>query len=188
MTHDASAIIILYEGVSGSEALGALAAFRAAQVPAELVASEALVRSSEGARLVPDRLGHASVESAPALVLPGGDVAKALSDAALARALRSRRGKFVLASGDAVRVLAAAGLTAERRVARLPGDPDVPGATAVHARLVADGRLLTCFAGDALVDLVLHWIGHERGDAVAIEAAGKLGREYRAFAFGQTSL
>lgn len=179
--------IVLYEGVSSFEALGALAALRAADVPAELVAQEALVRSAEGARIVPDRLGYAPLEHAPAVVLPGGDVARALSDTALAKALRARRGRFALASGDAVRVIAATGLTAERRVSRLPGDAAIPGATTVHARLVADGRLLTSFAGDAMVDLVLHWVGHEHGDAKARAAAAKLGREYQAFAFGQTS-
>lgn len=177
-------VIVLYEGVSSAEALGSLAALRAAGEPAELVARDALVRSHEGARVVPDRLGYDRLEGATAVVLPGGDVARALADAALVRALRGRRGKFVLASGDAARVLAAAGLLAERRVARLPGAPEVAGATSVHARLVADGRVLTCFAGDAMVDLVLHWIGHERGEKVAKDAALALGREYRTFAFG----
>lgn len=184
---DAAVAIVLYEGASSFEALGALAALRAAGVPAELVAHEALVRSHEGARIVPDRLGYDALERAAALVLPGGDVKRASNDAALAKALRARRGKFVLASGDAVRLVAAAGLADERRVSRIPGDAPIAGATAVHARLVADGRLLTCFAGDALVDLVLHWVGHAHGDKLAREAAAKLGREYQAFAFGRTS-
>ena len=184
---DAAVVILLYEGVSSFEALGALAALRASDVPAELVAHEALVRSREGARIVPDRLRYDALAGAPAVVIPGGDITRALADAPLARELRARRGKFVLASGDALRLLAAAGLTAERRVARLPGDAEIAGATAVHARLVADGRVLTCFAGDALIDLVLHWVGHERGDKVARDAAALLGREYVAFAFGQTN-
>ena len=178
---------MLYEGVSSFEALGALAACRAAGLPAELVASsEALVRSREGARVVPGRLGFDALEAAHAVVLPGGDVGRALADPALARALRARRGRPVLASGDALRVLATAGLTTDRRVARLPGDADIPDATTVHARLVADGRLLTCFAGDALIDLVLHWIGQERGDKLAKDAASAMGRELRTFAFGET--
>ena len=184
---EARVAIVLYEGVSSFEALGALAALRAAGVPADLVAQDALVRSGEGARVVPDRLGYDALDAAAAVVVPGGAVARALADAALVRALRARRGKFVLAGGDALRVLDAAGLLAQRRIARLPGDADVPGATAVHARLVADGRILTCFAGDALVDLVLHWVGHERGDKVAKDAALALGREFRPFAFGQSA-
>ena len=176
--------IVVYEGVSAAEALGALAAMKAADLSAELVAHEALVRTREGARIVPERLGYASLGSAAAVVLPGGDVARALSDAALVRTLRARRGAFTLASGDALRVLAAAGLLDERRVARLPGEPDIPGTTSVHARLVSDGRLLTSFAGDALVDLALHWIGHEHGEKRAKDAALQLGRDHRAFAFG----
>lgn len=179
--------IVLYEGASSFEALGAAAALRAGGVPAQLVAHEALVRSQEGARIVPDRLGWSGLEHEPAIVVPSGDITRALADAGLARSLRTRRGKFVLAGGEAVRLVAAAGLADERRVSRLPGDAPIAGATTVHARLVADGRLLTCFAGDALVDLVLHWIGHEHGDTRARDAAAKLGREYQAFAFGQSA-
>lgn len=180
------AAILLYEGVSAFEALGALAALRAADIQAELVAAEALVRSHEGARLVPERLGYATIDRAPVVILPGGEVARALADANLARALRARRGQFCLASGDAVLVLAATGLTEHARISRMPGDDEIPNATSVHARLVADGRLLTSFAGDALVDLVLHWIGHEHGDKVAQAAAVRMGREYRPFAFGES--
>lgn len=187
MTEPGPVAIVLYEGASAFEALGALAAFRAAAIPAELVAHEALVRTHEGARVVPDRLGYDALERAAAVVLPGGDVRKAASDAALARALRARRGHFVLAGGDAVHLVAAAGLVEERRVSRLPGDAPVRGATSVHARLVADGRLLTCFPGDAIVDLALHWIGHEHGERPARDAAARLGREYQAFAFGQSA-
>lgn len=179
--------IVLYEGVSSFEALGALAALRAAERAVELVGVEALVRSREGARVVPDRLGYDALARAPAVVLPGGDVRKALADAALARTLRARRGHFVLASGDAVRVLAAAGLTEGRRISRLPGDAEIPAATVVHSRLVADARLLTSFAGDALIDLVLHWIGHEDGAKVGEKAAQAMGREWRPFAFGETA-
>lgn len=180
-----SVVIVVYEGVSAFEALGALAALRAAGRDAELVAAEALVRSSEGARVVPERLGYDSLAAAEAVVVPGGRIERALKDAELARALRARRGKFALASGEAVRVLAAAGLTEDRRVSRLPGERDLAGATTVHARLVADGRLLTCFPGDALLDLVIHWIGHEDGAAAGEKAAHLLGREHRPFAFGE---
>jgi transcriptional regulator GlxA family with amidase domain len=180
-----AALIVLYEGASSYEALGALAALRAAGRAADIVAIDALVRTREGARLVPDRLGYDALEKAPAVILPGGDVRKALADAALARALRARRGHFHLASGEAVRLLASAGLTDDRRLARLPGEPDIPGATSVHARLVADARLLTCFPGDAIIDLVLHWIGHEDGADAGEKAAAAMGREWKPFAFGQ---
>lgn len=176
--------VVVYPGVSGFEALGALAALRAAGREAELVAAEAVVTTSEGARLVPHRLGYQQVEAADALVLPGGDVAKVLADTALARALRARRGRFVLASGEALRVLQHAGLTDGRRVARLPGDAPIAGAEAVASRLVADGRLLTSHAGDALVDLVLHHVAHEEGAPRAERAAAALGREFRPFAYG----
>lgn len=177
--------VILYQGVSGFEALGALAALHAAGRAGELVAADAMVTSREGARLVPDRLGYATLEAAPAVILPGGDVRKALVDAALAKALRARRGRFVLASGDAVRVLAAAGLTEDRRIALLPGDAPIPGAEGVASRLVADGRLLTSFAGDALIDLVLHHVGHEADVETAKRAAAALGREHNTFAYGR---
>lgn len=180
-------LVVLYEGASGFEAMGALAALRAADVPVELVAHEALVRTREGPRLVPDRLGYDAIATAPAVVLPHGDVRKPLADAALARALRARRGHTTLASGDAARLLHAAGLAEGRRIARLPGDEPIAGATSVHAALVADARLLTCFAGDALIDLVLHHVGHEQGHERATAAAARLGREYRPFAFGQSS-
>lgn len=183
---DPAALILLYEGVSAFEALGALAALRAAERPVELVAREALVRTQEGARLVPDRLGYDALADAPALILPSGDVAKLLADAELAKALRARRGKHVLAAGEAVRLLTAAGLTGERRIARLPGDAEIPGATSVHARLVADGRVLTSFAGDALIDLALHYVAQTEGDKRAERAAHALGREYRPYAFGRT--
>ena len=181
----APVLVILYEGVSSFEAMGALAALRAAGRPGELVALEALVRSQEGARLVPDRLGYDAIPGAPAVIVPGGDVRKALADAALARALRARRGRFTLAAGEAVRVLAAAGLAEDRRLARAPGEPEIAGATSVRSRLVADARLLTSFPGDAIIDLVLHWIGHEDGAAAGEKAAHALGREHRPFAFGQ---
>ncbi|HUR68869.1 MAG TPA: DJ-1/PfpI family protein [Candidatus Thermoplasmatota archaeon] len=177
--------IVVYEGASAFEALGALAALRASGRAADLVAQEALVRSLENARLVPDRLGYEALAPAAAVVVPGGEVKRALADAALAKALRARRGHFTLAAGEGVRVLAAAGLTEERRIARMPGEPDLAGATSVHARLVADGRLLTCFPGDALVDLVLHWVGHQDGAAAGERGAHALGREWKPFAFGQ---
>lgn len=179
--------IVLYPGASAFEALGVLAVMRAASWPAQLVGPEALVSTCEGARVVPDKLGYDAVASAPIAVLPGGDVGKALLDASLARALRARRGRFTLAGGEAIRLVAAAGLADERRVARLPGDAIPPGASAVAARLVADGRLLTCFAGDAIVDLALHLVGHEDGHEAATRAAAAIGREYKPFAFGQTT-
>lgn len=178
--------VVVYEGVSSFEALGALAALRASGRAAELVGMDALSRTIEGARIVPERLGYEALAQAPAVVVPGGDVKRALSDAPLAAALRARRGRFHLASGDAVRVLALAGLTQDRRVARMPGEPDLPGTVSVHARLVADARLLTSFPGDALIDLVLHWVGHEDGAAAGEKAAHALGREWRPFAFGET--
>jgi AraC family transcriptional activator FtrA len=177
--------ILLYEGVSAFEAVGALAALRAAQLDAELVSEDALVQPREGgARLVPARLGYAAIEAAPAVVLPGGDVKRALHDAPLAKALRARRGSWVLAAGEAVQLAAHAGLTEGRRVAVAPGGAAPPGAIAAHARLVADGRLLTGTGGDAIVDLALHYVRHEHGDDVAARAAAVLGREYRPFALG----
>ena len=180
-------LVTLYQGVSAFEALGALAALKAADLPAQLVGPEALVTTLEGARVVPDRLGYDALADAPAVVLPHGDMHRPLADAPLARALRQRRGHFTLASGDAARLLHASGLAQDRRLARLPGEPPIPGTTAVHARLVADARLLTCFPGDALIDLVLHYVGHEHGHERAARAAGRLGREHKPFAFGQTS-
>lgn len=177
--------IVLYEGVSAHEAMGALAALRAAQVPATLVATDALVATQEGARLVPHVLGYAPIETAHAVVLPGGDVRKPMADAALLKALRARRGKWLLASGDAVRIAAAAGYAQERRVARLPGETPIADARENAAsRLVADGRLLTCFPGDPIVDLVLHLVARERGHAVAERAAHTLGRALNTFALG----
>lgn len=178
-----SVAILLYDGVSAYEALGAYAALRAAHVDAELVGPEALVPAKEGARLVPHRLGHQALESAEAVVLPGGDVTKALADPGLARALRTRRGKWVLASGEAVRLVAAAGLAEGRRLARMPGEAALHERTQ-GARLVADGRLLTSFPGDPLVDLVLHYVSRAVGPAEAQRAAHALGRKHRPFAFG----
>ena len=177
-----SVAVLLYPGVSGHEALGALAALRAAGVDAELVALDALVPTAEGARVVPMRLGYATLDAAPALVVPGGDVARVLHDAALARALRARRGRWTLTGGDAVRLLGP--LAESRRVAVPPGGEPPAGATASHARLVADGRLLTCAGGDALVDLVLHYVARERGEDAARRAAETLGRPLRTFAMG----
>jgi transcriptional regulator GlxA family with amidase domain len=176
--------IVLYEGVSAHEALGALAALRAAGLDAELVAADALVATHEGARIVPHTLGYARVEPAAAAILPGGDVAKPLRDAALLKVLRARRGRWTLASGEAVRIAAAAGLAEGRRVARLPGESSLADTHAAHARLVADGRLLTCFPGEPLVDLVLHLVEREHGAAAAQRAAHTLGRQLNTFALG----
>lgn len=184
MTSAPDVLIALYEGASAQEALGALAALRAAEIPARLVGAEALVRTHEGARVVPDSLGFDALADAAAVVLPHGRVERALADTALARALRRRRGHFTLAAGDALRLLHVAGLTEGRRVARLPGEPLLAGATNVPARLVADARLLTCFPGDALLDLVLHYVAREHGHERALRAAGILGRELRPFAYG----
>lgn len=178
-------VILLYERVSAFEANGALAALRAAGWDATLAAAEALVRSREGARLVPDQLGFDALARAEVAILPGGDATRALRDPSLTRGLRERRGHFTLASGDAIRLLHAAGLTAERRIARMPGDAPIDGAQAAASRLVADGRLLTCFAGDAIIDLVLHHVGHEDGIEVAKRAAAAMGREWQSFALGQ---
>ena len=176
--------IVIYEGVSGHEALGALAACHAAGAAAELVGEEALVRTGEGARLVPARLGFDGLGGADAVVLPGGDVRKALASAPLAKALRARRGKWLLAAGDGVRVAAHAGLAEGRRVSLAPGRGALPGTQPEGARLVADGRLLTSFPGDALVDLVLHYVGRELGDEAGRRAAHALGREHATFALG----
>jgi transcriptional regulator GlxA family with amidase domain len=176
--------ILAYPGVSGAEALGALSALRAAGLDAELVSAEALVLTAEGARLVPHRLGYATLEAAPAVVLPGGDVARPLADAALARALRARRGRWLLAGGEGLRLASAAGLLEGRRVARLPGDLPLPGVEETPSRLVADARLLTALPGDALVDLVLHYVAREMGNDAAARAAHRLGREHRPFVLG----
>lgn len=165
--------VVIHEGVSGHEALAALAALRAAGLPAELVGEDALVLTQEGARLVPARLGYASLAAAEAVVLPGGDATKTLRDAPLAQALRARRGRWLLASGDALRLLHALGLSDGRRVAG-------PGT----ARLVADGRILTTIEPDAIADLALHYVSREHGDATARRAAERLGRAYNVFAMG----
>lgn len=180
-------VVVLYEGVSAAEATGALAAVRAAGLPAELAGAEALVHAREGVRLVPTRLGYASLAEAPSVIVPGGEVGPALADAALVRALRSRRGKWTLFSGAAVRLAHAAGLTEGRRIARLPGDEPIDGATPTASRLVADGRLLTCFAGDATIDLTLHLVSVLEGHPTAQRAAAALGRELNVFAFGETT-
>lgn len=176
--------VLLYPGVSGHEALGALAALEATGLGGELVAVEALVPTREGARLVPGRLGYETLATAEDAVLPGGDATTALVDAPLARALRGRKGRWTLASGDAVRLVAATGLADGRRVAVPPGLAAPPPARAAHARLVEDGRLLTCTGGDALIDLVLHHAAREAGEHAARRAAEALGREYRVFALG----
>jgi len=180
-----SLAILLYEGVSGHEALAALAAAHAARtVSAELVAEDALVPTQEGARLVPTRLGPDALEHAAAVVLPSGDVTKALKSAPLARALRARRGKWLLAAGEGIRLAAVAGLAEGRRVALLPGERALAGTQPQHARLVADGRVLTSFPGDAIADLVLAYVAREHGDEVARKAAHAIGREYAPFAMG----
>lgn len=176
--------IALYPGASAHEAMGALAACHAAGLRAELVAEDALVQTLEGARVVPTRLGYAALGDAEAVVLPHGDSKRALADASLIKALRARRGKWLLASGDGIHIATGAGLTEGRRVAVLPGHAPPPGATAQHARLVADARLLTSFPGDALIDLVLHYVGRTQGDATAARAADVMGREQRRFALG----
>lgn len=175
-------LVLLYPGVSAFEAMGALAALQACGLPAETTSSEALIHSSEGARLVPHRLGHAHLADAEAVLVPGGDVEKAIKEADLAKALRARRGRWTLASGDAVRLVAP--LAEGRRVAVAPGGAAPAGATASHARLVADGRLLTCTGGDAMVDLALHYATHAAGEAAARQGAARLGRPYQVFAMG----
>lgn len=179
--------ILLYEGVNGGEALGVLAAARAAGLDAQLVGPEALVRTAEGARLVPHALGTARLEAAEAVVLPGGDASKPLRDADLLRALRARRGHWLLAGGNGLLLAHAAGLLEGRRVARLPGDPPLAGvAENAPSRLVADGRVLTAFPGDSLVDLALHLVEREQGHDAAVRAAQQLGRELQTFALGAT--
>lgn len=176
--------VLLYEGASAFQAAGALAALRAAGRAPELVSGDAIVPTLEGARVVPARIGYDALPAAPALVVPGGELGRALHDAALVRALRERRGRFTLFAGDALRLAAAAGLVEGRRVARLPGDAPLPGAVPVASRLVADGRLLTCFDGDPLVDLVLHYVTMADGAEAAAKAAARLGRELRSYAYG----
>lgn len=163
--------IAAYPGVSAHEAAAALAALHAAGIPAELVSSEALVATREGARLVPARLGYGTIATAPAAILPGGDVAQARLDPDLAKALRARRGQWTLASAEAITLLGPLG--EGRRVAATPG-----------ARVVEDGRLLTCADADALVDLVLHYAARDVGEDAARAAAARLGREYRPFVLG----
>lgn len=177
-------LVLLYQGARAVEALGAHAALRAAGRACELVAADALVATLEGARVVPHRLGYSALPQAEAVVLPGGDVARPLRDPALARALRERRGKWTLASGEAVRLAAAAGLTDARRVARGPGEAPIEGTESRAARLVADGRLLTCAGGDALVDLALHLVAQLDGEDAAKRAAHAMGREWRPFVMG----
>lgn len=184
MTEATPAAIVVYPGASGQEALGALAAFRAAGLPAELVSNEALVETAEGARVVPHRLGWASLDTAPVVVLPGGDVLRALSDAPLVRVLRARRGHWTIAAGEGLRLASAAGLVEGRKVARLPGEAPLAGAHETASRTVADGRLLTSFAGDALLDVVLHYVAREAGPDAAARAAARLGREHRPFVLG----
>lgn len=176
--------LVAYSGASGAELLGALAAFHAAGMEAELVGADAVVHTREGARLVPHRLGWGVLERAALVVVPSGDVARASGDAALVRSLRARRGQHVMASGAGLRLAWAAGLLEGRRVAHLPGDETYPGTEPTPSRMVADGRVLTCFGGDSLVDLALHHVAREKGDGEAAGAAGRLGREHRPFVLG----
>ena len=177
-------LIVTYEGASAYEALGALAVAHAAGHAAELCAREALVPAQEGARVVPHRLGFDKLGDARCVVLPGGDVASALRDAELSRGLRARRGKWLLTAGDATQLAHAAGLTDGRRISRAAGESPIAGAENRPARLVADGRLLTCEGGDALVDLVLHYVAQVDGHDAAARAAQRLKREYRPFVLG----
>lgn len=177
---DAS-LILVYENASAFEALGALSALHAAGRAAELVARDALVPTLEGARIVPHRLGYDAIARADALVIPGGDVARPLRDAELARALRERRGKWTAASGAGIELVAHAGLADGRTIA---GARAPPGGRTRPARLVADGRLLTCEPGDAVIDLALHLVAQLDGEEVAERAAHTLGREWRPFVMG----
>lgn len=177
--------VLAYEGVSGAEALGAIAALQAGGLRAELVSTEAVVLTREGARLVPARMGLATLASAETAVVPGGDVSRLLSDVDVARALRTRKGSWTLLSGEAITLGARIGLVEGRRVARPPGGGAVDGAESVApSRLVADGRLLTCTGADAIVDLALHHVAHAAGADAARGAAEKLGRTWQPYAMG----
>jgi transcriptional regulator GlxA family with amidase domain len=177
--------VLLYEGVSGAEALAALAALQGGGLAAELVSTEAVVTTREGARLVPARLGLGTLATAEAAVFPGGDVARVSVDVEVARTLRARRGHWNLFSGEAVHLAARVGLAEGRRVARPPDNAAVQGAEATApSRLVADGRLLTCTGGDALVDLALHYVAHVNGADAARRSAEAMGRAWQPYAMG----
>lgn len=183
MTDDASraTLIVLQEGASAYEALGALAALRAAGHAVELVSTEALVHAKEGVRVVPHRLGFDAVPHAACVIVPDGDAERIARDAPLARTLRERRGRWTLASGAAVPLLVATGLALGRDVASAH---PIPGANARPARLVADARILTCESGDAIIDLALHYVAQVDGMDAAARAAHAMGREHRPFVMG----
>lgn len=176
--------IVVYEGVAGTEALGALAALRAAGLEAELTGVDAMVATREGARLVSTRLGYRTLATAEAVVVPGGESAKLLADALLAKELRARRGKWTLFSGEAILLADRVGLTEGRETAAPPTEAGPVDAKRTPGRLVADGRVLTSRAGDALTDLALHYAALQVGDDEARKAAETLGREWRPFVRG----
>jgi putative intracellular protease/amidase len=164
------------------------AVLAAGGIDVEIAATEPLVSTAGGARLVPNRLGWDLAES-DILVVPAGLAPKVapslraslLADAALAVALQkhARAGRALAAVADGALVLARVGSLDGRRVADATAWRDElqkAGAEIARGeRVVADGHLVTAATSADAAELALLVLTRASGAESAERARHALG-------------
>lgn len=184
--------IVVYDGFDDLDAVGPFEVLAAAGFATALVTLDETpeVTTAHGLRVTP----HGTLGAAPELlVVPGGgwgdrasagawaEVRRGRLPAAIAE--RHRAGSTVAAVCTGTMLVAAAGLLAGRPAVthRVALDDLREAGADVHpeARVVDDGDLLSAGGVTSGIDLALHLVARERGDAAAAAAARRIEHEPR---------
>lgn len=197
MTGDAQVGVLVYDGFSAADGIGAYdvfatAARRGAPVDGALVAvgDDGEVTADDGMTVEPDRIVDPA-DPPDVLIVPGGGWNKRAADGAWAEAQRPptvaairrchENGALVASICTGSMLLAEAGLTNGRRAVTHPatmGELAETGAETVDARIVDDGDVVTAAGDDAGIDLALWVLEREWGPANSESVADMIEYEF----------
>ncbi len=170
----ATVLVPLAQGCEELEAVTVIDLLRRAQITVVTAGlDDQPVRGSRGVRLIPDTtLKTALEQDYDMIVLPGGmpGADHLERDPRLRAALKAAaaRGKFIAAICAAPKVLASAGLLADRRATAYPGVLDnlnVPGLTRTGEAVTGDGAIITSRGPGTAMDFALTLIEKLAGRA-----------------------
>lgn len=178
--------ILVYDGADELDIVAPFEVLAAAEFEVELVCAErpSPVRCAHGLALSPDRrLGRPDL-----LVVPGGNwISRAPQGAwsearrgalPAAIAARHREGSVIAGVCSGVMLLAASGMLLGRPAvthhAALEALADAGAVVRPDARVVDDGDVLTAGGVTSAIDLALHLVRRERGDAAAKAGARRI--------------
>lgn len=179
----ARVLIPLADGVEETEAVTTIDILRRAGIGVDTVGLDSeLVTASRGVVLKPDhRIDDVAGEDYDMIALPGGGegAKRLMADDRVLGILRdqARSGGWTAAICAAPKVLATAGLLAERRVTSFPGWlDDENDLTYVEDPVVIDGPVVSSRGPGTAMDFALQLVELLAGHETAAEVEGKLQR------------